>query len=60
MWSTSAGVLFIEDQNHSENHWEYQGIMGACPKIKHSGNAGAVALNDPANGDLNAWGQCTG
>ena len=56
---TSSGVLFIEDQNHKENHWEYHGIMGACPKIKHSGNTGAVALNDPANGDLNAWGQCT-
>lgn len=32
------------------------GNISLCPYIRHSGNTGSVAVNDPADGDINMWG----
>jgi hypothetical protein len=57
---SAQGVMDVTDQNGKMNNWFYVNkVVDICPDYHHSGNTGAVALNDPADGDLNAWGQCT-
>lgn len=58
--STSMGRFVISDQTGAAKKFRYDtDVMGQCPPIQHSGNTGAVAMNDPADGDMNAWGACT-
>jgi uncharacterized protein affecting Mg2+/Co2+ transport len=51
----AEGYWTITDHNGKANKFGYSGQMGTCPSIGHHGNTGGVAVNDPANGDLNAW-----
>jgi hypothetical protein len=53
----SNGTWFIRDKTGEERRFGYLGAASHCPAISHNGSTGAVALNDPAGGDVNAWGQ---
>lgn len=55
--SNAGGVVITDNKGQSRN-WSYSADwkQGNCPYIWHSGRTGAVALNDPANSDLNMWG----
>jgi hypothetical protein len=50
------GTWYIADKTRQERSFDYRGLASQCPSISHRGNTGAVALNDPADGDINAWG----
>jgi hypothetical protein len=51
----SNGTIYITDWRGQTRSFDYHGAASNCPSISHSGSTGAVALNDPADGDLNAW-----
>jgi hypothetical protein len=51
----SNGTIFITDWRGQTRSFDYRGAASNCPSISHNGNTGAVAVNDPADGDLNAW-----
>ena len=59
-YTTTAGIangtIYIRDKSGLERGFDYRGLSSNCPSISHRGNTGAVALNDPADGDVNAWG----
>lgn len=58
--NVSRGTLVIRDRTDTSKSFSYlNNWPDDCPYIQHSGGTGAVALNDPADGDLNAWGACT-
>ena len=63
-YTTTNGLLdgnwVVTDRNGGARSWSYFSDYPAeqCPLISHSGNTGAINLNDPANGDLTAGG-CT-
>ena len=49
----SRGEVYITDKNGVTKSWKYLGTMaGQCPYVSHSGNTGAVSLNEPADGDF--------
>jgi len=50
------GTVYIKDKTGAERGFDYRGLASNCPSISHRGNTGAVALNDPADGDINTWG----
>jgi len=52
---TAAGSMAIFDHKKKLRSFDYEGSFSRCPKISHRGNTGSVAVNDPANGDWNAW-----
>jgi hypothetical protein len=54
--SVIRGDMVISDHKGASRSFEYYAAMSRCPYIEHSGNTGAVAVNDPARGDWNAWG----
>jgi hypothetical protein len=57
---SAQGVFQITDQSGAEKKFNFVNpVVEQCPDIKHVGNTGAVAMNDPADGDMNAWGACT-
>ena len=51
----SSGTVTVTDNQGNSQTFSYVSGMGQCPYINHSGNTGAVTVNDPANGDWNAW-----
>jgi len=51
----SSGNITITDQTGASNSFGYSNSIYDCPRIQHSGSTGAVSVNDPANGDMNAW-----
>jgi hypothetical protein len=59
-YTTTAGIakgtMSIRDHRGQSRQFDYQGLASNCPSISHHGNTGAVAVNDPANGDWDAWG----
>lgn len=47
------GYLNITDMNNVSHRYHYSSFFGGvCPELNHSGSTGAVALNDPADGDV--------
>jgi len=57
---SSQGVYNITDRTGTKRDFSYSAPTAAqCPYIRHAGGTGAVALNDPADGDINVWGACT-
>jgi|ERR1051325_3786803 hypothetical protein len=54
------GSLDITDANNKTHSFNYDTSRGVnqCPYIFHSGNTGGASVNDPANGDVQAW-QCS-
>jgi hypothetical protein len=52
----SNGTVYIRDWRGETRSFDYRGAASNCPSISHHGNTGAVSVNDPADGDLNAWG----
>ena len=58
--ATISGTWFAMDQNGRYGIWTYSAPLysATCPYISHSGDTGAVSVNDPANGDLSV-GACT-
>ena len=52
---TSRGTMRIFDHTGKMRSFSFEGLY-RCPYIEHRGNTGAVAVNDPARGDWNAWG----
>ena len=53
------GLVSITDYTYDTNSFSYDNSTindGLCPYVQHSGDTGSVAVNDPANGDFNAWG----
>jgi hypothetical protein len=59
-YTTTAGIangtLYITDKTGAVRSFDYRGLSSNCPTISHNGNTGAVSVNDPSDGDLNAWG----
>lgn len=49
------GTMSIFDHKKKLRSFDCEGAASRCPYVKHSGNTGSVAVNDPANGDWNAW-----
>ena len=47
----TSGTMSITDQNGVTHSFKYANVGWDCPSVKHSGGTGAVAVNDPANGD---------
>lgn len=57
---SASGFFNITDSTGKTETWPYSAAnLNQCVYIQHSGGTGAVALNDPADGDMNAWGACT-
>lgn len=61
--TTGGGIVggwVATDWKGASRGWSYSSPYPAsqCPYISHSGNTGAINLNDPANGDITAGG-CT-
>ena len=56
---SAQGVWNITDQAGVKKEFNYVNpVVEQCPVIKHVGNTGAIAVNDPADGDMSAW-ACT-
>lgn len=51
----TVGTMTVTDDQGNSQSFQFSSNPGVCPYIGHSGNTGAVAVNDPANGDWNAW-----
>ena len=51
----SNGTMSVTDDQGVSHGFTYSSHPFMCPRIDHDGNTGAVAVNDPANGDWNAW-----
>jgi hypothetical protein len=45
----------ITDASGESKSFFFMGGSNQCPHINHSGNTGAVTLNEPGNGDFNPW-----
>lgn len=52
----SIGRMAIFDRNRDYRVFSFTGAASNCPYVHHSGGTGAVAVNDPADGDFNIWG----
>lgn len=57
---TAVGINFsVEIMDHSGRSATFRvggkKFDASCPYIQHSGNTGSVAMNDPADGDMNMW-----
>lgn len=52
------GVFMASDQAGNSASWKYRLVApwDSCPRTQHDGNTGAVAVNDPVDGDYTAYG----
>ncbi len=56
----ASGFFNITDQAGVKKSWPYSATdLNQCIRIQHSGSTGAIAMNEPVNGDMTAWGACT-
>lgn len=54
-FSTTKGNVYVTDSYQLTKSFKFGQDRTACEYIQHSGDTGAISVNDPANGDISIW-----